>query len=138
MSEDRRTTALYEAGTIAGLSEKLRALPAKEPASRMLNARDVVDALKLEIRELLKRGYSLEDISEMLRGDAVFIPSGTIKRYLSRKTAKRTSRKPGGRSTAGSKTTVGAGVVVPPVGAAGTKSTAGKGGLAIQPDLIDL
>ena len=136
MSEDKRTTVLYEAGTIAGLSEKLRALPAKEPASRKLNARDVVDALKHEIRDLLKRGYSLEDISEMLRGDAVFIPSGTIKRYLSRKAAKRTSRKPGGRSMAGSKpTSVGGGS--PTVSAAGTKSPAGKGGFVIQPDLIN-
>lgn len=136
MSEDKRTTALYEAGTIAGLSEKLRALPAKEPASRKLNARDVVDALKHEIRDLLKRGYSLEDISEMLRGDAVFIPSGTIKRYLSRNTTKRAPRKLGGRSTAGSKPTSGGGGL-PPVGAAGTKSTSVKGGFEIQPDLIN-
>mgnify|MGYP007073636531 FL=1 len=86
----------------------------------------------------MKRGYTLEEISEMLRGDAVFIPPGTIKRYLSRKTAKRALRKPGGRSTTSAKKTAVASVDVPPVGPAGTRSAPGKGGFAIQPDLINL
>ena len=77
------------------LAEELRAIPPKDPAKRRLDKQAVVSAIKQEIVALQQRGYTIEEVAEMLRGRGFEITTPTLKNYLQRaKSLDEKGRKP--------------------------------------------
>jgi hypothetical protein len=66
------------------LAEELRGIPPKDPAKRRLDKQAVVNAIKQEIVALQKRGYTIEEVAEMVRGRGFEITTPTLKNYLQR------------------------------------------------------
>lgn len=69
---------------VAEIAKKLEALPAVQPPPRKLNKQEVVTSLRKEIEALRERGYTLEHIAEVLRGEGLDIGGTTLKSYLTR------------------------------------------------------
>ena len=77
------------------LAEELRAIPPKDPAKRRLDKQAVINEIKQEVIALQQRGYTLEEVAEMLRGRGFEITTPTLKNYLQRaKGLDRKGRKP--------------------------------------------
>jgi hypothetical protein len=66
------------------LIRMLRALPPLEAPKEKLTKQAVVKHLAAEIKALQKRGYTLEQIVESLRGEAFEISTATLESYLQR------------------------------------------------------
>lgn len=69
---------------VAEIAKKLEALPTVQPPPRKLTKQEVVTSLRKEIEALRERGYTLEHIAEVLRGEGLDIGSTTLKSYLTR------------------------------------------------------
>jgi intein-encoded DNA endonuclease-like protein len=77
------------------IAATLRALPAMEPPPKKLTKAEVVKLLSKEIRDLQKRGYSLEQIASSLKGEGLDISTPTLKSYLAKsKPAKNNNPRP--------------------------------------------
>jgi hypothetical protein len=77
------------------IAATLRALPAMEPPPKKLTKAEVVKLLSKEIRDLQKRGYSLEQIASSLKGEGLDISTPTLKSYLAKsKLAKSNNPRP--------------------------------------------
>ncbi len=84
----------YTIEQIEAIALKLRQMPPAEKKKRDFSRQEVVKALAKEITGLQRRGYSLEQISESLRGEGLDILTPTLKNYLQRsKTTKKSSLK---------------------------------------------
>jgi hypothetical protein len=84
------------------MARALRALPAMDQSKRRLSKQAVVNHLMAEIVALQKRGYTIEQIAESLRGVGFAITTPTLKSYLQRakaKPVKHAARKQTGGST---------------------------------------
>jgi intein-encoded DNA endonuclease-like protein len=66
------------------IAATLRSLPAMEPPPKKLTKAEVVKLLSKEIRDLQKRGYTLEQIAGSLKGEGLDISTPTLKSYLAK------------------------------------------------------
>ena len=82
------------------LAEELRAIPAKDPAKRKLDKQGMVRLLAGELIALQKRGYTIEEVAESLRGRGLAITTPTLKNYLQRAKSKTERRAKSGARTA--------------------------------------
>jgi len=78
-SDMKYTTELLEA-----IAAKLRDMPPVEKKKREHSKQEAVRILAKEITALQKRGYTLDQISETLRGEGLSIATPTLKNYLQR------------------------------------------------------
>jgi intein-encoded DNA endonuclease-like protein len=77
------------------IAATLRSLPAMEPPPKKLTKAEVVKLLSKEIRDLQKRGYTLEQIAGSLKGEGLDISTPTLKSYLAKsKPAKNNNPRP--------------------------------------------
>ena len=82
------------------MAEELRAIPAKDPAKRKLDKQGMVSLLAGELIALQKRGYTIEEVAEGLRGRGFTITTPTLKNYLQRAKSKTERRAKSGARTA--------------------------------------
>ncbi|MGU0198562.1 hypothetical protein ACVXHY_23820 (plasmid) [Enterobacter roggenkampii] len=75
----KHTTEQLEA-----IAAKLREMPPVEKKKQEHSKQDAVRILSKEIALLQKRGYTLDQISETLRGEGLSIATPTLKSYLQR------------------------------------------------------
>jgi hypothetical protein len=85
--------------------ERLTQAPAPPAASVNATKQEAVRSLVGEIRALQRRGYTLEQVAEMLREEAILLTTQTLKNYLARAKAPQKGRagkrtKAGGRAKA--------------------------------------
>jgi methionine synthase II (cobalamin-independent) len=86
----------YTKTQVDSISEKLKKMP-EISVEKTFCRRDVVKVLAKEIIELKKRGYTIEQIAETLRGEGFDIATPTLKNYLrpkKRKQKEHTSQTP--------------------------------------------
>ena len=96
MSSDKKTRATYTTEELDKIAIKLKELPAIEKSKQKHSKQDAINYLKKEIIELQKRGYSMVNISDTLKGVGIDISTPTLKNYLTRsniKTGKQTKNK---------------------------------------------
>ncbi len=78
----------YTLEKIETIAQKLRAMPPVEKKKQEHSKIETVKMLRSEIAAMQKRGYSLEQVSEALRGEGLDILTPTLKNYLQRVKAK--------------------------------------------------
>lgn len=66
------------------IAEKLRALPPIENKQRVVSKQESIKMLTAEIAGLRQRGYTLEQIAELLTAEQLEIGAPTLKSYLQR------------------------------------------------------
>ena len=81
----------FQATLVEAAKEQLKQLPTREP-SHSLTLERTIRSLRTEIDQALKRGNSVEDIVEALKGNSIDIGVTTLKNYLRRGTRKPVSR----------------------------------------------
>ena len=74
----------YSNEKLVAISAKLKTMPAIEKKKQEHSKQDAVKVLAKEITALQKRGYTLDQIAETLRGEGLDITTPTIKSYLQR------------------------------------------------------
>lgn len=74
----------YTIEQIDEIAEKLRQMPPVEKRNQEVSKQEAVKVLAKEIVAMQKRGYTLEQISEALKGNGLDIATGTLKSYLQR------------------------------------------------------
>ena len=67
---------------IQEVAKKLDAMPRIEKAQKELSKQETVKALAKNIESLQKRGYTLEQIGEILRSEGIEVATTTLKSYL--------------------------------------------------------
>jgi hypothetical protein len=112
--------------------EKLRAAlkTAPEAPARSVNTtkQEAVRLLSGEIQTLQRRGYTLEQVAELLKGEGFVLTTPTLKSYLARAKASRKHRvgekaKVGGAAKAPPPTAIASGVSTPEAGSGEKKET---------------
>jgi len=83
MGKHRREYTLEQ---IERIAEKLDRLPKVEKAQ--FGQRDAIERLSKSILNVLKRGYSMDDVAHHLREEGLDLTASTLKTYLYRRTAK--------------------------------------------------
>lgn len=83
MGKHRREYPLEQ---IERIAEKLDRLPKVEKAQ--FGQRDAIERLSKSILNVLKRGYSIDDVAHHLREEGLDLTASTLKTYLHRRTAK--------------------------------------------------
>lgn len=74
----------YTLEQIEGIAAKLREMPPVEKKKKAHSKQESVRLLSKEIAAMQKRGYTLDQISETLRGEGFTIATPTLKSYLQR------------------------------------------------------
>lgn len=74
----------YTTEQLDNIAAKLRDMPAVEKRKQELSKQAAVAVLAREITLLRKRGYTLVQIAEALRGEGLDIATPTLKNYLQR------------------------------------------------------
>lgn len=74
----------YKIDDVKKLGEKLKALPKIEVKPTEVNRQDAVKLLLPEIVSLQARGYTLNQVSEILSKDGIEISGSTLRSYLQR------------------------------------------------------
>ena len=74
----------YTVESVERMAEKLRLLPPVEKSKRHLNKQEAVKQLADEIVALQGKGYTIEQITESLKGVGLEINTPTLKSYLQR------------------------------------------------------
>lgn len=74
----------YTTEQIEAIASKLREMPPVEKKKQKHSKQEAVRVLSKEIAALQKRGYTLDQISETLRGECISIATPTLKSYLQR------------------------------------------------------
>lgn len=82
----------YTLEQIARIATKLDALPKIDKAR--FGKRDAIERLSKSILNVLKRGYSMDDIVASLREEGLHLTASTLRTYLYRTTAKPAKAKP--------------------------------------------
>jgi hypothetical protein len=86
---------------IAEIAAKLRKIPPAPPAEVNVTNQEAVRLLEREIAGMQRKGYSLEQIVESLRGEGLVLSRPTLKSYRSRaKAANGRGRHPSSASRA--------------------------------------
>lgn len=81
----------YTNEQIESMAAKLRDMPPVEKKKQEHSKQEAVKILSKEIASMQKRGYTLDQISEALRGEGLAVATPTLKSYLQR--AKPASKK---------------------------------------------
>ena len=81
----------YTNEQLEAIAAKLRDMPPIEKKKQEHSKQEAVRLLSKEITAMQKRGYTLDQISEALRGEGLAVATPTLKSYLQR--AKPTSKK---------------------------------------------
>ena len=81
---------------VEGIAERLNKMPESENKNRSLSKQEAIKVLSKEITSLQKKGYTIEQIADTLRGEGLNIATATLKNYLhrSKKKAKIPKEKP--------------------------------------------
>jgi methionine synthase II (cobalamin-independent) len=74
----------YTTEQLTTIAAKLRDMPAIEKPKQELSKQAAVAVLAREITSLRKRGYTLVQVAEALRGEGLDIATPTLKNYLQR------------------------------------------------------
>ncbi len=74
----------YTIDKIESIAAKFRELPEIQNKEREVSKQEAVKMLSKEIVSLQKRGYSIEQIAEMMRGEGLDIATPTLKNYIQR------------------------------------------------------
>jgi methionine synthase II (cobalamin-independent) len=74
----------YTTEQLEAIAAKLRDMPPVEKKKHEHSKQEAVRILAKEIGALQKRGYTLDQISETLRGEGLSIATPTLKSYLQR------------------------------------------------------
>ena len=74
----------YTTEQLEAIASKLREMPPVEKKKQEHSKQEAVRVLAKEIAALQKRGYTLDQISETLRGEGLSIATPTLKSYLQR------------------------------------------------------
>ena len=69
---------------LEAIALKLRAMPPIEKKKQQHNKQEAVKVLAKEIAAMQKRGYTLDQISKVLRGEGLDVATPTLKSYLQR------------------------------------------------------
>ena len=85
---------------VEAIAAKLRALPPIENKKRVVSKQESIKMLTSEIAGLRERGYTLEQIAELLTADQLEIGAPTLKSYLQRTRTKPSNKKPSGKRKA--------------------------------------
>lgn len=80
---------LIQPEQIESARKRLRELPTKESRK---TKEEAATALAKDIRHALKKGYSLRDISELLKSEGVPVPASLIRQTVPNKRTKSTDR----------------------------------------------
>jgi hypothetical protein len=92
MKTDKKIRSTYTTDELEKIALKLKELPTIEKAKQKHSKQDAINYLRKEIIELQKRGYSLINISDTLKGVGIDISTPTLRNYLTRsKVAKSTA-----------------------------------------------
>ena len=84
----------YSNEKLGAIAAKLKTMPVIEKKKQEHSKQDAVKVLAKEIAALQKRGYTLDQIAETLRGEGLDITTPTLKSYLQRiKAAKNKGQK---------------------------------------------
>ncbi|MFL9903332.1 protein mobC [Paraburkholderia fungorum] len=81
----------YTTEQLDAIAAKLREMPPVEKKKQQHSKQEAVRILSKEIAAMQKRGYTLDQISETLRGQGLEVATPTLKSYLQR--AKPASKK---------------------------------------------
>jgi DNA-binding transcriptional MerR regulator len=85
----------YTVEKVEKVAEKLRSLPpAPENKKRQVSKQEAVKILADEITSLQKRGYSIEQIAELMRGEGLDFATPSLRSYLQRAKQKKRIKKP--------------------------------------------
>ena len=76
---------------IQAVAKKLDAMPRVEKAPKELSKQETIKALAKNIESMQKKGYTLEQIGEILRAEGIEVANTTLKSYLLK--AKPTAKK---------------------------------------------
>lgn len=74
----------YKVEQLESIAAKLRAMPPVEKKTKDHTKQEAIKVLAKEIKAMQVRGYSLDHISETLRGEGIAITTPTLKSYLQR------------------------------------------------------
>ncbi|MBD3816325.1 MAG: protein mobC [Halothiobacillus sp.] len=74
----------YTTEQLEAIAAKLREMPPVEKKKQAHSKQEAVRILSKEIMALQRRGYTLDQISETLRGEGLSIATPTLKSYLQR------------------------------------------------------
>ena len=78
------TRSKFTTEQIESVRAKLKDLPAIEKIKKEYNKSETIKMLSREINTLQKRGYSLDQISDYLRGEGLEIGTPTLRSYMQR------------------------------------------------------
>ena len=87
---------------LANISNKLDALPEVETSETLSNYQSI-EHLRKSIKAAMKKGYTLEQIVEVLKEDGIDLKAQTLRNYLTKSGAK--DKKTGSNATGRSKAT---------------------------------
>lgn len=82
---------MYSVDTIEKLKESLKEKESQPVKKQQLSKLEAVKMLAGEIKELQKRGYTLEQVCEFLREGGIDISTPTLRNYLQRAKEKKRS-----------------------------------------------
>jgi methionine synthase II (cobalamin-independent) len=74
----------YSNEKLEAIAAKLKTMPVIEKKKQEHSKQDAIKVLAKEIAALQKRGYTLDQIAETLRGEGLDITTPTLKSYLQR------------------------------------------------------
>ncbi len=74
----------YTNEKLEAIAAKLKTMPVIEKKKQEHSKQDAIKLLSKEIAALQKRGYTLDQIAETLRGEGLDITTPTLKSYLQR------------------------------------------------------
>lgn len=74
----------YTNEKLEAIAAKLKTMPSIDKKSQEHSKQDAIKLLSKEIVSLQKRGYTLDQIAETLRGEGLEITTPTLKSYLQR------------------------------------------------------
>lgn len=72
----------YTLSKVQEIAKKAKVLQPKPDEKRELSKAEVIKELAVEIDDLLKRGFSMEDVRKFLNEEGVDISSSTLKAYV--------------------------------------------------------
>jgi hypothetical protein len=93
----------YTTEQLDAIAVKLRALPPIEKKKQLHSKQEAVRKLAKDITAMQKNGYTLDEISKILRGEGLDVATPTLKSYLQR--ARPTPKKPLAQVSHGSSAT---------------------------------
>lgn len=77
-------SATYTVEMMDAIAKKLRDMPPVEKKHQGYSKQEAVRVIAAEIIEMQNRGYTLQQIAEILKGDGFILSTPTLKSYLQR------------------------------------------------------